>query len=241
VRKVSFFAVVVLAANLCSAVPDDFFEDGLAAADGGNFSDAAGNFQKAVKQDLSYGALLNLGIAEWQCGHAGAAILAWERAQWLDPLDPRAAQNLRFARETAQLDAPELRWYEKTSAWLPPDYWIWISGAGLWLMAGAFVIPRILRRKKSGAQQFLIALGFCLFVFSAAANYGVASRAGIGFVLKKNTPLLLTPTSGAEVVSTLNAGEPARVLKIFGNYFLIRTEFGLGWVERGRFDLINPR
>jgi len=67
------------------------------------------------------------------------------------------------------------------------------------------------------------------------------SRADIGFVLNKNTPLLLTPTSGAETVSILNAGEPARVLKIFGNYFLIRTEFGRGWVERGRFDLINPR
>ncbi|HTB84506.1 MAG TPA: hypothetical protein VK742_12695 [Candidatus Sulfotelmatobacter sp.] len=240
-KKIILFAALLLAVNFCCASSGNFFEDGLAAADAGSFSDAADDFGKAVKQDVSYGALLNLGISEWQCGHAGPAILAWERAQWLDPLDSRAAQNLRFARETAQLDAPELRWYEKTSAWLPPDYWIWISGAGLWLMAGAFVLPRLLRRKKSGAQQFLIALGFCLFVFSAAANYGAASRAGIGFVLKKNTPLLLTPTSGAEVISTLNAGEPARVQRVFGNYFLIRTEFGLGWIERGRFDLINPR
>jgi hypothetical protein len=241
VKKISLFAGLILAAGLCSAAPGDFFEDGLAAGDAGNFSDAAGDFQKAVKQDLSYGGCLNLGVAEWQCGHAGAAILAWERAQWLDPLDSRATQNLRFARETVQLDAPELRWYEQISSWLPPEYWVWISGACLWLMAGAFMLPRILRRKKSGAQQFLIALGFCLFVFSAVANYGAVSRADIGFVLKKNTPLLLTPTSGAELISTLNAGEPARVLKSFGNYFLIRTEFGLGWVERGRFDLINPR
>jgi len=61
---------------------------------------------------------------------------------------------LRFARETAELDAPELRWYEQISAWLPPDYWVWISGACLWLMAGAFVLPRVLRRKDPERSNF---------------------------------------------------------------------------------------
>ena len=240
-KIVFLFAFLVVAAGVRCATGADAFENGLAAADAGNFPGATIDFEKAVNQDLSYGALLNLGIAEWQCGHVGPAIVAWERAQWLDPLDSRAANNLEFARHAAELDVPELRWHEKISAWLPPDYWAWISGAGLWLAAGALVVPRIMRRKRSGFSQFLVASGLCLFTFSVAANYGELSRADIGFVLKRNTPLLLTPTGGSEVVSTLNAGEPARVVKIFGNYFLIRTEFGLGWVERGRFGLINPR
>lgn len=233
-------AVLILAVNSCCGASDDLFENGLAAADAGNFSDAADDFEKAAKQNPSFGALLNLGIVEWQRGRAGAAVLAWERAQWLDPLDPRAAQNLAFARAAAELDAPELRWPEKISTWLPPEYWVWISGASLWLVVGALVLPRVLRRKRSGGQQFLVAVGLCVFAFSVAANYGAVSRADIGFVLKKNAPLLLTPTSGAEVISNLNAGEPARVVKTFGNYFLIRTEFGMGWVARGQFDLINP-
>ena len=41
----------------------------------------------------------------------GDAILAWEQALWLDPFNEFARQNLRFARKTAQLEAPELAWY----------------------------------------------------------------------------------------------------------------------------------
>lgn len=240
-KHIFLSGVLFLAANFCPAATDDFFENGLAAADAGNFSAAADDFERAVKQNPSSGALLNLGIAEWQRGHAGAAILAWERAQWLDPFEPRAGQNLKFAREVAQIDAPGLRWHEKISAWLPPDWWVWISGASLWLAAGGLILPRVLRWKKSGARQFLVALGFCFFLLSLVGNFGELGRADVGFVLKKNAPLLLTPTHGAEVVSTLNAGEPARVIKMRGNYFLVRTELGLGWVERGQFDLINPR
>jgi len=68
------------------AAQGGFFEDGLAAADAGIFPTPADDFKNAVKQKPSAGALLNLGIAEWQRGHAGGAILAWERAgKWLDP------------------------------------------------------------------------------------------------------------------------------------------------------------
>ena len=47
------------------------------------------------------------GDAEWQCGRAGPAILAWEQAQWLEPFNRNAASNLRLARHARQLDAPE--------------------------------------------------------------------------------------------------------------------------------------
>jgi tetratricopeptide (TPR) repeat protein len=228
-------------ANFCNAATTNFFECGLAAADAGNFSGAADDFEKSACQNPSYGALLNLGICKWQRGHAGAAVLAWERAQWLDPLDSRAAQNLKFAREVSQLDVPELHWHERVSAWLPADWWVWISGASSWLAVGALVLPRFLRWKKSAAQQFLAAFGCGIFLFSLVGNLGELSRANIGFVLKKNASLFLTPTHGGEVISTVNAGESGRVVKVRGNYFLIRTELGLGWVERGQFGLINPR
>jgi hypothetical protein len=69
----------------------------------------------------------------------------------------------------------------------------------------------------------------------------VVSRTEIGFVLKKNAPLLLTPTREAEVVSTLNAGEPARRLRTRGDYFFIRTAFAAGWISREQFGLVCPK
>jgi tetratricopeptide (TPR) repeat protein len=217
-----------------------FFTQGMELSRAGQFPEAAAAFENSVKQKPSSGALLNLGIAEWQRGHAGAAILAWEQARWIDPFDERAAQNLKFAREVAQVDEPQLKWSEAASTWLPPDAWVWITGASLWLAVGALVLPRFFRWKKTGWQQALAALGCVVFIFAMAANIGVVSRTNLGFVLQKNAELKLTPTREGEVISTLNAGEPARKLRTRGNYFFIRTTGVSGWIEQSEFYLVCP-
>ncbi len=223
------------------AATNDFFAQGVTAIRAGDFSDAAAAFQKSVKEKPAAGSLVDLGIAEWQRGHAGAAILAWERAQWIDPFDGRAAQNLKFARIITQVDDPQLGWFESASTWLPPDVWVWIAGASLWVAVGALMLPGVFRMKKTGWQQTLAAFGLVFFLFSLTANLGVVSRTNIGFVLKKNAPLLLTPTREGEVISTLNAGEPGRRLRTRGNYYYIGTASGTGWIDTKEFGLINPR
>jgi hypothetical protein len=192
-----------------------------------------------VQTRPSAGGFVNLGITEWQRGHAGAAILAWERAIWIDPFDESAGQNLKFARAVSQVDEPELRWFETASTWLPPNVWVWVAGASLWLAVGVLVLPRVFRCRKSGWQQTVAALGLCVFIFSVTANLGVVSRTDIGFVLKKNAPLRLTPTSGSELTSTLSVGEPVRRLKTRGNYLFVRTPMAAGWIDRSQVGLIN--
>ena len=232
--------LVLLAGPLAGrAAAANYFEDGLVAAKSGNASEAVTLFEKELKEQPAAGVYLDLGIVEWQQGHAGAAILAWERATWIDPFDARAAQNLKFARALTDRDEPELRWYEQASTWLAPDAWVLIAGASLWLAVGALVLPRVFRWRKSGWHQTLSALGCCVFLFSLTANIGVVTRTDIGFVLRKNAPVLLTPTSGGEVISTLQAGEPVRRLKVRGDYFYIRTAMNSGWIPREQVGLIS--
>jgi tetratricopeptide (TPR) repeat protein len=222
------------------AATNDFFARGVELSRAGQFPEAAAAFEKAAQARPACGTLVNLGIADWQRGHAGAAILAWEQARWIDPFDSRAGADLKFARQAAQVDAPQLKWFEAASTWLPPEAWVWLAGASLWLAVGMMTLPGILRLRKAGWQQVLAALAFGFFLFSMTANLGVVSRTQIGFVLKKNAPLLLTPTGEAEVVSTLAVGEPARQLRTRGNYFFIRTAFAAGWISREQFGLICP-
>jgi tetratricopeptide (TPR) repeat protein len=217
---------------------NDFFAQGTELSRAGKFPEAAAAFEKSAQAQPASGTLVNLGLAEWQRGHAGAAILAWEQARWIDPFDPRAEANLKFARQVAQVDAPQLKWFETASTWLPPNVWVWIAGASLWLAVGALVLPGIFRRRKAGWQQMAGALAFGFFLFSVTANLGVVTRTQIGFVLKKNAPLLLTPTSEGEVISTLTVGEPARQLRARGNFLFIRTAGESGWIEQGEFRLI---
>lgn len=233
-------AALVCFAQTSGAAANDFFARGVELSRAGQFPEAAAAFEESAQMQPTAGTLVNLGIAEWRRGHAGAAILAWEQAQWIDPFDPRAGADLKFARQAAQLDAPQLKWFETASTWLPPNAWAWLAGASLWLAAGLLMLPGILRRRKAGWQQALAALAFGFFLFCITANLGVVSRTQTGFVLKKNAALLLTPTREAEVVSTLNAGAPARRLRTRGNYFFIRTAFAAGWISREQFGLVCP-
>ena len=239
-RCLFIFIMVAGAAGLGQAETDELFSQGVEAVRAGEFPAAAEKFQLFIAHRPASGALVDLGLAEWQRGHAGPAILAWEQALWIDPFDASAKANLEFARSVAQVDAPQLKWFEAVSTWLPPVAWVWVAGTSLWLVAAALVLPRVFRRKMSGWQQSVAALGLGVFLFSLAANLGMVGRAQIGFVLGKNTPLRLTPTHEGEDVSTLNAGDPARRLRVRGEYCLIRTANGTGWVERGEVGLVNP-
>lgn len=240
-RPSAAWVVVIIFFTTWFGAHADDFASGTAAAQAGNFSDAKKLFEGDIRARPSVGACLNLGNVEWQSGHAGAAVLAWERAAWINPFDERAADNLKFARLAAQLDEPDLRWHETISTWLPPNLWVWLAGAGLWLALGALVLPRVLRWRKAGWQQTLAALGCCVFIFAMAGNVGVVSRTNLGFVVKKNVMLRLTPTSGSELISAVPAGEPLRKVKTRGNFIYVRTPMAAGWLERGEVGWVNDQ
>jgi tetratricopeptide (TPR) repeat protein len=239
-QRCVFWLALILVANVGQAATNDHFAQGVELSRAGQFPEAAAAFAKSAQAQPAAGTLVNLGLAEWQRGHAGEAILAWEQALWIDPLDARAESNLRFARQVAQVDAPQLKWYESISVWLPADAWVWLAGGALWLSVALLVLPGVFRRNVVGWQQWLAAFAFGVFLFSVTANFGVVSRTDIGFVLKKNASLRLTPTQDSEVTSTLSPGEPARKLRVRGNYVLVRTFGATGWLEQPDFGLVCP-
>jgi tetratricopeptide (TPR) repeat protein len=232
------FWVLASAASAAGATADASFRTGIEAYRAGDYSRAATAFHESSGRHTAPGTLQNLGNAEWQRGRVGAAILAWEQALWLDPSGQNARNNLRYAREIAQLEAPELGWHEIASSRLPPNWWAWIAAASLWLVAGMIALPPVLRWRKAGRQQALAALGLAVFLLCIPAEFGVYTRSHIGFVLHKDTPLRLTPTLEGEAVTRLAAGEPARLERTRGNYLYIRTSRAAGWVERGQFGLV---
>ena len=242
--RTSVFGLLVgplLSLSALASSSDALFQAGVAAYRAADYTVAAQAFRQSVTLQPASGALQDLGNAEWQCQRSGAAILAWEQALWLDPFNGSARQNLRFARKTAQLEAPELAWYEVISTWLPVTWWGWIPGVSLWAAVGLTVLPGILRRRKATWHQAVAALGLMVFLLSIPALFGVHTRSRIGFVLQPDTPLRLTPTHEAQALTHLAAGEPARWVRTRGDYVLVRTSRTLGWVEREQLGLTCPR
>jgi tetratricopeptide (TPR) repeat protein len=218
-----------------SATP---FSKGREAYATGNFQSAAELFREAATNQLASGTLQNLGNSEWQAGRSGFAILAWEQTLWIDPFNRAAQGNLTYARKAAQLEAPELTWYEVVSTWLPANWWAWLIMLSFWIAAAAAVLPAIFRWRKTGWQQATVALCLTLFLLSVPAQIGVITRANLGVILPRDTSLRLTPTTQAQVLSRLPAGQPGRWIRRRGENILVRTARGLGWVRRDEFGLI---
>ncbi len=214
---------------------------GVAAYEQKDFLLASKLFAESAAAGTSAGAFQNLGNAEWQNAHTAEAIVAWERALLLNPRSSDVQNNLKFARESAQLESPEMTWCEVTASWLPSRIWAWLACGSLWFAVGAMIVPGVLRWRRSATHQAVIALSLGLLLLTLPANYGVVTRSHIGFVLKRETPLRLTPTAEAEASTKLAAGEPGRVLRERGKYLLIRARRTTGWVERECFTFVTPR
>ncbi len=224
-----------------AATNEGWFLMGTNAYAAGDYAAAAHALRDGVRGQPSAGGLVNLGLAEWRRGRIGEAVLAWEQALWVDPFDLRARNNLQFARATAQLESPELTWYEVGSSWLPTNWWAWIAGGSLWFVVGLLTLPDVLRRRKALWQQAAAALGLGVLLLSLPAQVGVLTRTQLGFVLERDVPLRLTPTAEAEAVTRLAAGEPARRMRARGDYVFIQTNRGGGWVRRAEFGLVCDR
>jgi hypothetical protein len=225
----------------CPAAPATaLFQDATQAYKNHNYIRAAKLFRQSATQQPAAGTLQNLGNAEWQRGQPGPAILAWEQALWLDPRTDEARSDLVFGRKNAQVETPELAWYEVVSTWLPPNLWGWIAGISFWTAVGMAILPAIFRQRKAAWHQAVAAFGVMIFLLSLPAHAGVYTRSRIGFVLEKNTPLRLTPTSDSQMVTHLAAGEPVRCEHTRGKYVLVHNSRARGWLERDQCGLICP-
>jgi hypothetical protein len=217
------------------------FEDGLRSYSEAEYEKAASVFRELASVAPATGTFQNLGNAEWRRGRTGEAILAWERARWIDAYNRGARENLDFARKTAQLESPELAWYEIISTWLPVNAWAWLTGVALWLAVAMILLPGILGHKKEAWHQAVAAFALMLFLLSLPAQAGVHTRTKIGFVLSKDTPLRLTPTREAQGVIHVAAGQPLRLLAERGQYLLVRTSGLKGWLAKTEAGFVCPR
>lgn len=239
-RALSMAAVLGLGASQHAlAEPTNTFALGTEDYLAGFYDQSAEHFRAAARTEPSAGVWHNLGNAEWKSGRVGEAILAWERAEWLDPYAANTRANLRFARRAAQLDAPALAWYEICSTWLPVAAWAWIAFLSFWLAMTMVVLPGIFRWRKADWHQGLAAAGFAVFLLTLPALAGVHARSKLGVVLAKETPLRLTPTRDAQTLTKLSAGEVARLERERGNYVYVRTpNDAAGWIQRDQFGRI---
>lgn len=234
---IGFISTIAMEARAASS-PQELFTLGSLAYDARNYAQAVTNFRAAAAVFPSPATLHNLGNAEWQMSNTGPAVLAWERAQWLDPFSAKPRENLRFARKARLLEAPELAWYEICSTWLPASLWPWLASFSFWLSIALVVLPGVFRWPRAGWHQAVAAAGFAIFLLTLPALYGIHARAQIGVILDKNVNLRLTPTTEGQPIAKLAPGETVRLERRRGPYLYVRTPTAGGWIDQTQMSLI---
>ncbi len=193
------------------------FEQATVAYNNGDFEQAVELWQGLVDQGLSSVELeFNLGNAWYRRGELGEAILHWERALLIAPLDREVRANLELAR-TGLVDElpPTVRlplwdWLDRLFLLLPRDLPWWIFSLGLafaslalvrrpWLPGGRLnSFHRILL--PSGLTLVLLALGFLLM------RADLAGQRNRGVILVDKVVVQAAPSEGATNLFDLHEG-----------------------------------
>jgi hypothetical protein len=121
------------------------------------------------------------------------------------------------------------------------NWWAWIGVGSLWTAVAASFLPGILRIRKTGWHQAAAAASLTLLLLCIPATFGIESRSRLGFVLQKDCPMRLTPTEESQILTRLNPGDPVRLRRTRGQFWLVRTSRASGWVTRDQLGFISQK
>jgi tetratricopeptide (TPR) repeat protein len=137
--------VLCLAAGAAVAQsPEELFRRGNQAYEQGEYEAAAEAYRSVLQYDIRDPIVeYNLGNAEFRRGNLGRAILHYERARRLDPIDSDIAANLEFARSLCfdRVEPPQqaavVRWVHAAQDRIGPGRQAWGLVALVWIVCGA--------------------------------------------------------------------------------------------------------
>ncbi len=194
-----------------------------AGQDWGRARDAFLRAANAAPRDAN--AWANFGSASWQAADTAAAVLGWQRALRLDPLD--AGLRARLAR----VRAPQTR--GPARVWPLPTLPLAIAALTLWLLGWAWSARRRWRRATARRGALLIVPGVLVGGLAGFAEW--QSRGMDLVVIATPVPLRSLPALGAEAGSVPLIGEVVRVRESRGVWLRIELEAGReGWYPAER-------
>ena len=212
--------------------PRESFALGATAYAGGDFVRAARHFADAARgAPRAANAWSNLGTAAFLAHDTANAVLGWQRALRLDPLDGATRSHLRRVR------APQ----ESGAARVPvvPARAPSFVALLLWVIGWSVTARQSWRRRPA----WRMAAGTTLVAGAALAGaYSLERRfEGVSLaVVTSSVPLRAVPALGADTRSTPMVGEITEILERRGAWAHIRLDGGRdGWIPFERIALLG--
>lgn len=214
----------------------------------GDFLEAIKHYESIASQGFeSFELYYNLGNAYFKASSYPQAILNYERANRIDPLDEDLAFNLQLANNY-QIDelnvVPELgirSWFKSFVLSLSAGVWGIISLMFFLLTLGG-ILTILLKQeyKKIGfitSPIFFVLFIFFLFLGNRAIKYTEKHDSAI--VMSASVTVKSVPGSSGSDLFVIHNGLKLKVLEAENNWFKIKLPDGnVGWLEKSSLEII---
>ncbi len=245
-RACTLAAILALAFGTASTAqtPEDVFLEGNADYEDGRYAAAAVAYRSLLRYQILDPRLeYNLANAEFRLGNLGQAILHYERARRLDPIDRDIEANLEFARSfrhdqiEPEPQAAIVRWTHALQDRLGPDRQAWFVVAVLWLIAAlqAWCFSR--PRGWTATHGWLLGALLSVLVVSCASWYWTLHRLEgrrSAVVLEQVVEVLAGPGYNNPALFTVHEGLSLRIRGERDEWLQVSLPNGLlhGWIAK---------
>lgn len=220
-------AVMFLGALGAAAAPEPLaraFADGVDAYRHDDFAGAERIFARVSARAPRAGdAWANLAAAAWARGDTALAAAGWQRALRLDPLDTESRDRYAVVQATSLGDP----------AYVPPVPVDALAIAALVLWLGAWLALALPVARKPRSARSIAASGIVvsLLLFGTAFELVIQARVRGLAALRTSRSLLSAPTSDAEAVAAVTAGEVGALGTREGSWVRITVDADrAGWI-----------
>ena len=232
----TFLIAVTVAFAVDDAEPSPF-QAGIEAYDQGDYETAKLKFIAALEMNETAAAHHNLGLTELQLERPAEAVWQLERALLMDPFNQGYHEKLNLVRKQLGLATGERQWRLLLSQLVSLNTWKITATISFWLLVAAMILPKLSEQIAGNHIKLLQLFSALTLALSLTAMWVNSTHLKTGIVLSaENTPLHAAPATAAPESGFARAGERARVLDRYNNFYQIRTEgYATGWISKNDF------
>ena len=237
-----FWAMGECCDQLTSVSYNNWFEDGNAAYDEGNYEQAMTFYNSIVEAGMESADLYyNMGNTYYKMKNYPHAILYYEKALKLAPGDEDIRVNLEIANMAAVDKINPIpqsflaRWWNSLKSMMSTDGWGWLSVAFFALLLTCLFVFLMSRRTGLRKLGFFVGLAALLcLAFSVAfaiESHRALSRHDEAIVMTPTVTVMSSPSDQSVGLFVLHEGAKVRVLDSARDWNKIRIADGsVGWL-----------
>ena len=185
--------------------------------------------------------LYNLANAYARQGKPGMAVLNYERASLLSPIDPDIDANVSYVRASSHLPAPSRSAFDRVVRIASPFALSWIGVIGL-VIVGVSALAAQLSSRHRWMRRLGMLFGISMISLTVANGIALWPTLHEGVVISAATPVRVSPVPMGDSLFVLNEADTVKITAEHEGFWLIQTRAGrTGWVSRSNVAPVVPR